>query len=525
MTLDDTDIKSVCSVLEVVDTGTVDSLNLEGCNLKEHQVAEISPLLEKARVVNISSNPLSGFPLKSISDQLKVSTGVDNLMLRHIHLTKAEQDGASLAACFMHSSLTAMTLRGCKLDNVRLASLAENISLCSHLKVLSLGQCCLGYGCGTDLARLMTHLPNLQLVFLDDIGLGDDDLEKVLSALSVNRSIAKCDFTENQLSDTISDHLLRFFRSRRSQEPEHSAGVEAATPSSQPTQCEILLSGNPGVTLALLEKLAQSGVCGNDAVLFSCWSVTSTSVIRKSVRTLVSKHGGTLYGFVPGESMAELGEFLVTDTTVKKLHLSYNQLTDIGVRCMVMHGPSQYQYIRYLNLIGNNIHLSGAAVLVDAFRNSALLALSLSRNPLFEDADTRSAEYALFFSSLAELKHLKCIMLQRTGANISIAEKLFDILRSLSIVLLNLGENQLGDDVTTLLVSLQECNHSMEIIDLEKNSVTDSGVTVLTSCPAVMDMERVLLSGNPIAEQVVPRPLLLAKHSYSFGFMEAIAGE
>ncbi|XP_065176151.1 uncharacterized protein LOC135805956 [Sycon ciliatum] len=535
--LDDGDIMAVSNILQLLPAGCACSLDLSNCMLSAQQLVSVAPWLHKASSVQLSGNDLSGPPLRAIGHCLKQSSGgLQSLCLTCTSLVRPGEDGMALADCLSHSTLTFLSLKSSQLGNVGLARLAECMPDCPNLELLSFGDCSLSEGCGSSLAHIVRRVSGLQQLFLYRNRLRNNDASLVLTALCSSHSLIKCNIDDNLLDNDILGSMRDFLRARHELSPLllSAARIAKSAGGRRPlSHCIISISGNRA-DRHLLDQLAASGVArSGDEVYLGGLSLAADSVQPKSMKALLSEHGGSLEGFVSDELVADLGNCLAADATLREIFLRHSQLNDIGIQAWAMCGPSCYQNVQVVDVGSNNIGLSGAAVLVDAFRNSpALRCLRLDGNPIFAGGTTTvqgepSAEYELLFAALSELNNLRCLTLDKTDMQVSVAERLMLTVKQMSpLVFLGVSCNDLGDRIAELLVEHLECGGSLAIVDLQNNGITATGVQLLASCTAITEnMEHVWLCGNSLSGQRLCRPLSTTDHVYDFDFLTHMVDE
>eukprot|EP00117_Sycon_ciliatum_P039989 scpid42694/ scgid5287/ len=307
--IDPEDIMALCTVLQFADHVT--TLNVSHCNLSSAHSRALQQVLDKSVEVNLSGNRLSGALLESIGTTLSISTQPypQIVSMRESSLTGGAEDGAALAKCAEHRSVTELYLTGSGLGNVGLASFVASLTPCDHLTSLSLAHCNLQSGCGSNLATLLAKLPCLESLWLHDNALCDEDVTGMLAALAHHPAIQNLFLENNQLTNNLAADIIGCFESRRNSSADITDEHDGMACDAIMAESMIYLNGND-VTVHLLDQLAASGYCGDDRVDIGSHFFTRTSIRGVSAQQLVEEHDGELQGMMHDSIMSSLGHIL-----------------------------------------------------------------------------------------------------------------------------------------------------------------------------------------------------------------------
>ena len=497
------DVMALHTVLELVDH--VKSLDISDCNLSSDSVILLSDQLDKCVKVTLCGANLTAAPLATISSTLSRSTRrtLQVLDISNTRLTSGSADGAALAGCVKHPSLTFLNTRTTVLGNDGLAAFVSNLAPCNHIMRLSLGRCSLTSGCGSDLATLVTQLPHLEALWLSDNSLSNSDVSCVLSSLHSHDTIRHLFFDNNRLTDELAASVVDFLQARRSRE--HTGSVSTTLP-----PCRVYLNGT-GVTIRLLQEVATSNQCGGDVIDIGSRYATGTSVETQSIDHLVSLcGGGRLPGKVDDSMMSSLGQYLATNTHLDLLDIAESNITDAGATALATSGLAHNTVLKYLRLTRNRIQLSGVASVLQAVTSpqSHVSALSLFYNPVFHDIQPSHADFKLLCQLLSGFHRLRFISFAKTGMSDEVgASILHSLHHHARIEWMDMANNEIDDATVHALVDMMRKNTSLRLIGLEWCKITDDSIQAMLQSPGIMGMEGVHLYGNPCSMDKLRPPL------------------
>eukprot|EP00117_Sycon_ciliatum_P020941 scpid14546/ scgid18514/ NACHT, LRR and PYD domains-containing protein 2; Nucleotide-binding site protein 1; PYRIN domain and NACHT domain-containing protein 1; PYRIN-containing APAF1-like protein 2 len=496
------DVMALHTVLELVDH--VKSLDLDGCNLSSDSVILLSDQLDKCVKVTLRGANLTAAPLASISSTLSRSTRrtLQVLDISNTRLTSGSADGAALAGCVKHPSLTHLDAHYTVLGNDGLAAFVSNLAPCYNLERLSLAWCRLDSGCGSDLATLVTQLPHLDSLWLHDNSLSNSDVSCVLSSLHSHDTIQHLFFDNNRLTDELAASVVDFLQARRGRE--HTGSVSTTLP-----PCRVYLNGT-GVTIRLLQEVATSSQCGGDVIDIGSRYATGTSVCTQSIDFLVNDHGGNLQGKVDDSMMSSLGQYLATNTDLDLLDIALCNITDAGATALATSGLAHNTVLKYLALDRNRIQLSGVVSILQAVTSpqSHVSALNLEDNPVFHDIQPSHADFKLLCQLLSGFHRLRFISFAKTGMSDEVgASILHSLHHHARIEWMDMANNEIDDATVHALVDMMRKNTSLRLISLNNCKITDDSIQAMLQSPGIMRMEGVHLYGNPCSMDKLRRPL------------------
>ncbi|XP_065188068.1 uncharacterized protein LOC135818611 [Sycon ciliatum] len=513
------DVMALHTVLELVDH--VKSLDLNSCNLSSDCVILLSDQLDKCVKVTLLGANLTAAPLASISSTLSRSTRrtLQVLDISNTRLTSGSADGAALAGCVKHPSLTYLTAVNTPLGNDGLAAFVSNLAPCNNLTDLSLAWCGLDSGCGSDLATLVTQLPHLKTLWLSDNSLSNGDVSCVLSSLHSHDTIQHLFFENTRLTDELAASVVDFLQARRGRE--HTGSVSTTLP-----PCRVYLTGS-GVTIRLLQEVATSSQCGGDVIDNCSRYATGTLVQTQSIDFLVSVHGGGLLGKVDDSMMSSLGQYLATNTDLDLLDVAQCNITDAVATALATSGLAHNTVLKYLCLHRNRIQLSGVVSVLQAVTSpqSHVSALCLEDNPVFHDIQPSHADFKLLCQLLSRFHRLRFISFARTGMSDEVgASILHSLHHHTRIEWMDMAINKIGDATVHALVDMMKKNTSLRLISLNDCKITDDSIQAMLQSPGIMGMEGVHLYGNPCSMDKLRPPLYNSVHRYGkFTVLEFIS--
>ncbi|XP_065188059.1 uncharacterized protein LOC135818601 [Sycon ciliatum] len=496
------DVMALHTVLELVDH--VKSLDLSHCNLSGDSVILLSDQLDKCVKVTLCGANLTAAPLASISSTLSRSTRrtLQVLDISNTKLTSGSADGAALAGCVKHPSLTHLNAHYTVLGNDGLAAFVSNLAPCNHIMKLSLARCSLNSGCGSDLATLVTQLPHLYNLWLDMNSISNSDVSCVLSSLHSHDTIQHLFFHNNRLTDELAASAVAFLQARRSRE--HTGSVSTTLP-----PCRVYLNGT-GVTIRLLQEVATSNQCGGDVIDIGSRYATGTSVQTQSIDYLVSVHGGRLLGQVDDSMMSSLGQHLATNTDLDQLDIALCNITDAGATALATSGLADNTVLKYLRLGSNRIQLSGVVSVLQAVTSpqSHVSALNLEDNPVFHDIQPSHADCRLLCQLLSGFHQLRFISFAKTGMSDEVGTSILHSLHhNTRIEWMDMESEKIGDATVHALVDMMRKNTSLRLISLEYGKITDDGIQAMLQSSGIMRMEGVHLYRNPCSMDKLRPPL------------------
>ncbi|XP_065198693.1 uncharacterized protein LOC135830357 [Sycon ciliatum] len=525
--IDPEDIMALFTVLQFADHVT--ALNVSRCNLSSAHSRVLKQVLDKSVEVNLSGNRLSGVLLENIGTALSTSTQPypQIVSMRESSLTGGAKDGAALAKCVEHCSVTELYLTGSGLGNVGLASFVASLTPCDHLTSLSLANCNLQSSCGSNLATLLAKLPCLESLWLHDNALCDEDVTCMLTALAHHSAIQNLFLENNQLTNNLAADIIDCFESRRNSSADITDEHDGMACDAIMAESMIYLNGND-VTVHLLDQLAASGYCGDDSVDIGSHLFTRTLIHVVSAQQLVEEHDGELQGMMHDFTMSSLGHILSSSnsssggTDITTLDIEGCRITNNGVMAISSAGLSANTTLSYISVYGNKIQSLGAALLLQALSpptrvSATLRALDLGCNPIFKEP-TGNASYHLLLEALALCRQLRFLSLSDTGMTDEIGIAILQCFKTHAhIGWLDMSCNRLGDGAMHALADAKDVNSSLKLIALENNHISDAGLECLIVSDNIMAMDGVHLYANVCSTNAaaMPPPLFNTQLPYN----------
>ena len=520
--LDIVDVMAIRNILLHVDV--VKLLSIASCNLPGEGIQLLSDVLDRCSEAHLRGNNLGGLPLERISIALMRSNrrNIRRLDLNHTSLTCGRRDGLSIARCAQYPGLATLEMTDAQLGNDGLAAFSGKLLSCQHLTRLSLAYCSLQSGCGSSLALLVSKLPQLCILWLENNALCNADAESVLEALHPHTAVRHLLFNNNKLNDDLASAVVCFLKARRSRERGEAlgstAGQQQSTANGGAVTCFLYLTGN-AVTTRLLDAIRKSGHCGTDRVHICSHYATDKSVEPVGIESLVAKYGGNLQGHVDDAMMVPLGQFLAANTGLEVLGIASCQITDVGAIALSQSGLADNTCLQYIRLYRNLITLSGVLALLGALKppRSTVRALNFEHNPVFHSvAEPRHDDCTLLMDLLLAVHQLRFISFCSTGLSDDLGARILLAFKEHEhIAWIDLGDNSVADGTARALAEMKTGNGSMKQISLENNKITQDGIAALLRSPAVMQMVAVYLFSNPGLDGDFQAPLLDAESRYS----------
>eukprot|EP00117_Sycon_ciliatum_P011473 scpid14109/ scgid12940/ len=427
--LTDLDVAALCNLLQLL--SEIPVLNTSNCNLSVDNITDLAPLFVKCSYVNLQGNDLSGKPLSDIASSL-LQASSDVCRVHTINLGDAylvERDAPVLAKLFQLPGLHTVYVNGNRLGNGGVELLVRNTPVRNYVTTLSAVDCSLSRDCGRHIAALARSLPNLASLTLSCNKLENADAKRILAATKGHLYLQHIDLSYNELTNDIAAEIVQFLIARRQQRGFPT--LDAVEDTIVMLHCCLNLTGN-SVNKLLLDSVAASGQCGNDAVFIADQYVRQRGVCRREITDIVGEHGGDMYGRVSNETMASLGSYIAADGNgMDALYLFNSKISDVGAVALARHARDGLRFsetLRYLSLHDNQITLSGAAAMLDALRHSRLACLLLASNPLFSSQGTSIDDYSTLMLALPECRELRCLALSNTGVTDVVAMHLLSAL-------------------------------------------------------------------------------------------------
>ena len=513
--LDTVDVMAVCNILRLIDN--TPSLDVSSCYLSREHAIMLLPGVLKATKVDLSTSQLSGLPLEILATLLTKSPQghVKELRLRYISWDNAVQDGVSLARCARCATLSKLDLFGSRAAMaVWLASFSSHMMPTQQLTQLNIGLCGLKSGCGPDLSALLSKIPSLTHIWLHSNSLSNADVKYILAALHSNRNIDIIDLHDNDLDDELLPSILLFLQARR------SAALDGADKDSdtdhQPVllpTVKVYLNGNH-ITTKVLEEIARSGHCGNDCFMTTSHYVSGPAVRSWSIQDLVRQHNSKLRGMLQDSMMPSLGEYLATSNALRLLDISSCRLTDTGATALAESGLAHNTSLQFITLRRNQIQVAGVIPIMSSVSSSrsAVRAVDLSWNPIFDNFDTSHALCQRLLQSLGTCRQLRYLSLSKTGLSDEIGIHIFQSLKQHRCIMwINLAGNQASDGTAHALADMKMINASLQLVSLEHNKISNVGILCLLQSRDIMAMEKIHLYSNPCSVSAFRPPLYNSK--------------
>ncbi|XP_065188794.1 uncharacterized protein LOC135819505 [Sycon ciliatum] len=532
---------------------TIKLLDLTGCNLTAEKCNILT--LTKAEELRLGVNPCSA----RLVEMAARSLSCPGSKVRKLGLESSDLSACTypaLLACVQARNLQHLGLTfNTELGNGFLEYLQQTLYSDCQLTHLSLRHVGLTAGCGSQLAALITKLPQLQRLNMSGNNPSNSDIEQVLAALNTN-VVEVVWVIGNDLDDAIVPAICQFYHRKNGKQQQHSS-----TSTSQAVQnghkCEVQLQGC-NVTREGLETIATAQCLSRgDVVVTGLHFVNSDGVGEQDLRQrFLENHGNLCTQYIGDAGAQQIAPAIATDgenqhsrmynlvrrivqyvipvkacnTTMDILDLSYCNITNSGAEVLAEQGLAHNNTIRVVDLSYNNIGLRGLCSVLRACRHRILsspLALVMSDNNIFptyeqlpppqQPQQQQQADVIRPVTSLlSQCTGIVCLALSGTGLDDNTGAEFITSLRSnQSIKWLGLGRNALSDRSASALCVAMETNTTLKTISLCKNNVTDDGVKQLISSPGVQRMRAVALGGNPCQTEQFRMPLFDGWISYT----------
>eukprot|EP00117_Sycon_ciliatum_P038157 scpid48097/ scgid28406/ Ribonuclease inhibitor; Ribonuclease/angiogenin inhibitor 1 len=522
---------------------TIKLLDLTGCNLTAEKCNILT--LSKAEELQLGVNPCSASLVEMAARSLSCpGSKVRNLWLDTCNLSACTYP--ALLACVQAKNLQGLRLLNNKeLGNGFLEYLQQTLYSDCQLTFLNLRHVGLTAGCGSQLAALITKLPQLQRLSMSGNNLSNSDLEQVLAALNTN-VIGIVWVAGNDLDDAIVPAICEFYQRKNGKQQQHSSANTSQAVQNGHT-CQVQLQGC-NVTREGLETIATAQCLSRgDQVFTGLHFVNSDGVGERDLRQKLLENHADLYMqyigdtgaqqiapaigyngrdhfmyYIAHQTIQKVIPVMAVNTTMEILDLGYCNITNTGAEVLAEQGLAHNNTLRVVNLSDNNIGLRGLCSVLRACRHRTLsspLALDMSDNnifptyqqlpPLQQPQQQQQADVIRPVTSLlSQCTGIVCLALSGTGLDDDTGAEFITSLRSnQSIKWLTLGRNALSDRSAGALCVAMETNTTLKTISLYKNNVTDDGVKQLISSPGVQHMHAVALGGNPCQTEQFRMPL------------------
>eukprot|EP00117_Sycon_ciliatum_P027194 scpid17250/ scgid1085/ NACHT, LRR and PYD domains-containing protein 3 len=511
--LDSVDVMAICVTMQLVHD--VKNLVLSHCNLSHDHFVKLAQILDRAVEVNITGNDVGGSSLEVIASELSQSTRNNPVLLdmRNARLTHGRRDGASLSRCLQHASIKRLYIHGCDLGNAGLAAFASTLKPCPHLRELSIGQCCLGKGSTEHLIMILQQAPRMVNMWVNDNMLGNDEVDSLLSAVQECHAMENLVLDNNPIDVDVFSSIQRLFQERRRNEKAKSA----TDPAPHFPSIHLWLCGKD-IGRQMLEDLVQSTTMRDDVVHISSFRIENGAVKEQSVNDLLAHVQGFLLGYAREEILPALAAYVASDNDLVYLNVTQSQMTDSGVTLLATEGLARNSHIQYFNLSLNAIRLGGIVAVLRAVSvpQSAVRALIIDFNPVFENVDRSCRDYQAFRSLLLQCRNLRFLSFANTGMTDEIGSDVLESLRHhTSLKWINLAGNRIADGTVATFVDVLKDIPTLKRITLANNQITDLGVRLLLASPDVSDMEAVWLKFNECNVSLFERPLYDLSSRYS----------
>ena len=533
---------------------TIKLLNLTNCNLTAEKCNILT--LSKAEELRLWVNPCSTSLVEMAARSLSCpGSKVRNLRLAKCNLSACTYPG--LLACVQAKNLQELSLSFNKeLGNGFLEYLQRTLYSDYQLTHLILQHVGLTAGCGSQLAALITKLPQLQQLSMSGNNLNNSDFEHVLGALNTN-VVEVIWVTGNDLDDAIVPAICEFYQRKNGKQQQHSSTCTSQAVQNGHTW-EVHLKGC-NVTREGLETIAKAQCLSRGDLVFTGLHFVNSDGVREwDLRQRLLQTSGDLHmeyigdtgaqqiapaiGFngrdhfmyyIAHQTIQKVIPVMAVNTTMEILSLRYCNITNTGAEVLAEQGLAHNNTLRVVNLSFNNIGLRGLCSVLRACRHRTLsspLALDMSDNnifptyqqlpPLQQQQQPQQQQQADVIRPVTSLL-LQCtgivvLALARTGLDDDTGAEFITSLRNnQSIKWLTLGRNALSDHSAGALCVAMETNTTLKTISLYKNNVTDDGVKQLISSPGVQRMHAVALGDNPCQAEQLRMPLFDGLISYS----------
>ena len=530
---------------------TIKLLDLTGCNLTAEKCNILT--LTKAEELQLGANPCSASLVEMAARSLSCpGSKVRKLWLGMCNLSACAYP--ALLACVQAKNLQELRLLNNKeLGNGFLEYLQRTLYSECQLTILDLRLVGLTAGCGSQLAALITKLPQLQQLDMSCNNLSNSDIEQVLAALNTN-VVEVVWVMGNDLDDAIVPAICQFYQKKNVKQQQHSS-----TSTSQAVQnghtCQVQLQGC-NVTREGLETIATAQCLSHgDLVLTGLHFVNSDGAGERDLRQKLLENHANLHMeyigdtgaqqiapaigyngrdhfmyYIAHQTIQKVIPVMAVNTTMEKLELQYCNITNTGAEVLAKQGLAHNNTLRVVFLSSNNIGLRGLCSVLRACRHRTLsspLALDMSHNnifptyqqlpPLQQPQQQQQADVIRPVTSLlSQCTGIVVLALSGTGLDDDTGAEFITSLRpNQSIKWLTLSRNNLSDRSAGALGVAMETNTTLKTISLYKNNVTDDGVKQLISSPGVQRMHAVALGDNPCQAEQLRMPLFDGGISYA----------
>ncbi|XP_065188789.1 uncharacterized protein LOC135819502 [Sycon ciliatum] len=529
---------------------TIKLLDLSNCNLTAETCNILT--LSKAEELQLGVNPCSASLVEMAARSLSCpGSKVRNLGLETCDLSACTYP--ALLACVQAKNLQGLRLLNNKeLGNGFLEYLQQTLYSECQLTYLDLQNVGLTVGCGSQLAALITKLPQLQRLDMSCNNLSNSDMEQVLAALNTN--VVEVVWV-NDLDDAIVPAIREFYQRKNGKQQQRHSSTSTSQAVQNGHTCDVQLQGC-NVTREGLETIATAQCLSRgDLVFTGLHFVNSDGVGERDLRQKLLKSRANLYMqyigdtgaqqiapaigyngrdhymyYIAHQTIQKVIPVMAVNTTMEILDLRYCNITNTGAEVLAEQGLAHNNTLRVVDLSHNNIGLRGLCSVLRACRQrtpSSPLALVMSDNNIFPTYEQLPAlqqpqqqqqvdVIRPVTSLLSQCTGIVCLALPGTGLDDDPGAEFITCLRSnQSIKWLTLGRNALSDRSAGALCVAMETNTTLKTIALYKNNVTDDGVKQLISSPGVQRMHAVALGDNPCHTEQFRMPLFDGSISYT----------
>lgn len=195
--------------------------------------------------------------------------------------------------------------------------------------------------------------------------------------------------------------------------------------------------------------------------------------------------------FVNDGNVKLLVETIKKNNYITKLDLSFNNISDVGVKILL-----ELQQLQELNLYANKVSINGAMLLAQ----SNLLKLNLGCNPIITDVDEEQTEQLITAISLN--KSLKSLNLDGCNLSDKMVSKL--IKNNTTLEILDVSSNNLTD----ISLDTLHLNKTLNSLYLISNHITDLGIIKILDNKSIIDLN--VSFNNEITEQSLD-PIIASK--------------
>ena len=363
---------------------------LRALNISHNSIADtiaISDCLKVNRTLNelnLSSNKITDEGVIKLTEGIGLNTTLQNLDISHNMIS--DNGAVAISECLkINCTLCKLNLFNNKITDEGIIRIAESLQVNTILQELNLSGNKITDEGTKKLAGAIRINTTLQELNISKNWISKEGVTRIVEACTVNRTLHKLVCTHNNLSTSGLAAINEYIRK------ENAVQIFDASCNSLSIKDDQLAFK----TIFQLSDLQQKVQSDDDKIDEELWfidEITDPKYLREFLQCCLDVQHVNLTGTIPDNQMLIFCHYLMNNSTLTKLKLSNNKLTDKGARRLAT-AIQVNTTLHKLNISMNKITDEGAKRLAEAIQiNTTLQELNISKNWISKEGVMRIVE-------------------------------------------------------------------------------------------------------------------------------------